>query len=470
MNHQNQQSKRLHIVSLGCPKARVDSELIAGLAFAHGWQLTHEAHAADIIVINTCGFLQSAIEESIDHILEAVEYKSNNTDKGSDLTQHPNTKPQIVVTGCLPSRYGIEVLKKELPEVDYFFDTHHFTAIEKLFEPTQQSQNTVPAKLSCHHDTPSATFEKRRLAQPQSYAYLKISEGCDRQCAFCVIPQIRGKQVSRSINSLVREAQQLADFGVVELVLVAQELTHYGADIGLKNGLLQLLDKLEKIEKIRWIRLMYAYPWGFDERLIQRLGTGKILPYIDIPLQHVSQPILKAMRRNVTEKKQRQLIEKLRSHDEMTIRTSMIVGFPGESDEDFQALCRWIEEIQFDRLGVFTFCAEESTPAANMPMQIDEKCKEERYHEIMRIQQNIQAKKMQALIGKQLTVLVDGISPEHELVTQARYHGQAPEVDGVVFLSDEFARFETPRMGQFVDVEITEASEYDVVGEILSQS
>ncbi len=446
--------RQLHIISLGCPKTRVDSELILGLARLHGWSLTPTLSEADVVLINTCSFLQSAVEESIDTILEVTS------------TRSPRCEA-VVVSGCLPSRYGVASLREALPEVDVFLTTHDFTSIERLFAGEAQAADLsrVPA-AACHVD--SGVFEKRALARPQSYAYLKISEGCDRHCAFCMIPTIRGKQVSRTVPSLVREAKALVAGGVKEIILIAQELTHYGADIGLKNGLLTLLDALEDIDGLVWIRLMYAYPWQFGEALIGRLGRGKVLPYVDIPLQHVSQSILKSMRRHVSEQAQRDLLERLREDERVVIRSTVIVGFPGETDADFDALCRWVEEVRFDRLGVFPFSAEEGTVAASLPDPVSEEVKAARYDILMRLQQGIQAQKMRSLVGERLRVLVDGRSEEHEFVFQGRYYGQAPEVDGVVYLSDEFGDYDDFSCGQFVDVEVTDASEYDIVGAVFS--
>lgn len=437
--------KNLHIISLGCPKTRVDSEVMLGLLRTQGWTLTPNAQDADAILVSTCAFLQSSIEESIDTILECADYKQNRCKK-------------LIVAGCLPSRFEnqLDELKKELPEVDAFLTTYQIPDIIKVL-------NTNPNLI----EFPDPNL-LREMPEKSSFAYLKISEGCDRRCAFCAIPLIRGKQVSRSIPSLVTEARMLADKGAKELVLVAQELTHYGSDLGLKNGLIQLLDQLEPIAGIEWIRLMYTYPWNFTDDLIARLGSGKILPYVDIPLQHVSQHILNDMRRHVDQAEQDKLLRRLREIPNMTLRTSLIAGYPGETDADVDELDQWIREIRFDRLGVFVYSPEEGTPAGDRKDQIPLEIREARRDRLMTTQQEISAQINAQMLGKHLRVLVDGQSPEHELVWTARYAGQAPEVDGQVFLDFENCDIDLPQIGDFLNVEVVDTAEYDLVGRVLS--
>ncbi len=438
--------KHLYLVSLGCPKTRVDSEVMLGLLAREGWQLTPDPEQADAILVNTCAFLQSSIDESIDTILECADYKEGRCKR-------------LVVAGCLPSRFRAEMadLKTSLPEVDAFLMTHELPEIIRAIEP---------AKFP---DPDADYFQSRMLAQAQSYAYLKVSEGCNRRCSFCAIPLIRGKQISRPIDSLVKEAQMLADCGVRELVLVAQELTSYGTDLDMKDGLLRLLDKLEPIEGIEWIRLMYTYPWNFTDSLIERLGHGKILPYVDIPLQHVSQHILDDMRRHVDQAVQDRLIRRLREIPNMILRTSLIAGYPGETEADIDALEQWIREIRFDRLGIFEYSPEPGTAAGDREDQLPPEVRAERRDRLMAVQQQIHADKMAAMIGQTLDVLVDGPSPEHELVLQGRYFGQAPEVDGQVYLSYEQSDQEPAEIGDFVKVEIVEAAEYDLVGNVIDE-
>lgn len=439
-------NNKLYLISLGCPKTRVDSELMLGLLRNQGWTLTEEPEKADAILVSTCAFLQSSIEESIDTILEMADYKQGRCKK-------------LVVAGCLPSRYEKEMdeLKAALPEVDTFLTTFQLPDIIHAIQLPKAPQAVYPDP-----------FLLRDLVDRQSFAYLKISEGCDRRCSFCAIPLIRGKQVSRPIDSLVTEARMLADKGVRELVLVAQELTHYGHDIGLEDALLRLLDQLEPIPGIEWIRLMYTYPWNFTQPLIERIGQGKILPYVDIPLQHVSQHILDDMRRSVRQEKQDALLRRLREIPGIVLRTSLIAGYPGETEEDVDQLIQWIREIQFDRLGVFEYSPEPGTPAGERKDQLPDHVKAERRDRIMAAQQEIQAAKMAELIGRELDVLVDGVSPEHELVLQGRYYGQAPEgIDGQVYLSYENTLKEPAQIGDIVRVRVSDAREYDLLGDVL---
>lgn len=436
--------KNLHIPSLGCPKARVDTEVMLGLLRSNGWTLTPDPAHADAIVINTCAFLQASIEESIDEILAYADYKKEGRCK------------KLVVTGCLPSRFESEAdeLRASLPEVDAFLTTRQINEI-------------VRAVDGVFPDPDRDYFLARRLAGKQSYAYLKVSEGCNRRCSFCTIPSIRGAQVSRPLESLIREAEGLAESGVREIVLVAQELTGYGTDIGLKNGLIQLIDALEKIDGIEWVRMLYAYPWNFGDALLERVGQGKLLPYVDIPLQHVSQHILDDMRRHVTREAQDRLLRRLREIPGMVLRTSLIAGYPGETEADVGELIDWIRDIRFDRLGVFAYSAEPGTPAGDRPDQVPEEVRAARRDRIMAAQQEISASMMQDLVGKRLRVLVDGYSPEHELVLQGRYFGQAPEVDGQVYLSYENCDCDMAQTGDFAEVEIAEATEYDLVGNVI---
>ena len=388
--------KNLHILSLGCPKARVDTEVMLGQLRKTGWSLTPDPERADAIVINTCAFLQESIEESIDEILAYADYKRGRCKK-------------LIVAGCLPSRFEAEMddLRSSLPEVDEFLTTRQIDGI-------------VHAVDGIYPDPDRDYFLERELASKQSFAYLKISEGCNRRCSFCTIPSIRGKQVSRPLESLIREAEGLAAAGVKEIVLVAQELTGYGTDIGLKDGIIQVIDAIEKIDGIEWIRMLYAYPWNFSDALLERVGQGKLLPYVDIPLQHVSQHILDDMRRHVTRDEQDRLLRRLRDIPGLVLRTSLIAGYPGETEDDVDELIDWIREIRFDRLGVFVYSAEPGTPAGDRADQIPLEVRQARRDRIMEAQQEISASMMQDLVGDHLRVLVDGYSPEHELVLTGR--------------------------------------------------
>ena len=436
--------KNLYLVSLGCPKTRVDSEVMLGLLRREGWKLTPNPEKADAIIVSTCAFLQSSIEESIDEILDCADYKQGRCKR-------------LIVAGCLPSRYkdNMDELRDSLPEVDDFLLTNQLADIVHALEPAKRA------------DPDKDYFLDRDLAEKQSYAYLKVSEGCNRRCSFCAIPLIRGKQISRPIDSLVKEAESLAHKGVRELVLVAQELTGYGTDLGMKNGLLDLIDRIEPIEGIEWIRLMYTYPWNFSEPLIERLGQGKVLPYVDIPLQHVSQHILDDMCRHVDASEQDRLLRRLREIPGMVLRTSLIAGYPGETEADVDELEAWMKEIRFDRLGIFEFSPEDGTLAARREGQIPDEVKHERWERLMAVQQEIHAEKMRALMGQELDILVDGISEEHELVMEGRYYGQAPEVDGKVFLSYEQTERDMAKTGEMVKVRVVDSSEYDLVGNVI---
>ncbi|MCB9506313.1 MAG: 30S ribosomal protein S12 methylthiotransferase RimO [Myxococcales bacterium] len=438
--------KRVHVVSLGCPKNRVDSELMLGLMRGDGYEVVDDPERADLLVVNTCAFIESAKQESIDAILDLADYKNQGTAK------------RLVVTGCMAQRYGAE-LAAEIPEVDYFLGTNEFKRITRALAGELPERTYITAGSALY-----TADEDRVNTIRGGSAYLKIAEGCNRSCSFCIIPKIRGPQVSRPLDDLVREARLLAASGVKELALIAQDLTSYGVDLGNRDGLERLLVALEDVDGIEWIRLHYAYPWNFTDRLIDILGSGgKVVPYVDMPLQHISDDILRAMRRNVRRDAQRELIDRLRSVDGMVLRTVFITGFPGETDAQFDELCRWVEEVRFDRVGVFAYSPEENTAAVDLPGAVPQEVAEERRDHLMALQQPISRQKNEALIGETMRVLVDGVSDEHELVLEGRYYGQALGIDGVVYLSfDDGARVVTP--GSFVDVEIDDASEYDLLG------
>lgn len=444
-------TKRVHLVSLGCPKARVDSELMAGLLKDGNAELTDSAEGADTIIVNTCAFLESATQESIDTVLELAELK-----------KHGNCQ-KLVVTGCLVQRYGAE-LSDALPEVDTFLGTNELTRIAEavttgLPERTYMSEGSHLYRAG----------DPRLPITLGGSTYLKIAEGCNRTCSFCIIPDIRGKQVSRGVPDLLRETEQLVALGIKEVVLIAQDLTSYGTDLGMRRGLEQLLRGMDEIDGLPWIRLQYCYPWNFTDDLVDLIRkSDRVVPYVDMPLQHISDRILKSMRRSVKRDEQRRLLEKLRSIDGMVLRTTLITGYPGESDAEFQELYDWVEEIGFDHMGVFSYSQEEGTLAAGMADQIPDAVKDERRDALMVLQQGIAATRNRSLIGRELDVLVDGQSDEHEYVMEGRYYGQAPEIDGCVYLSfPEEAQFVAP--GQFVKVRIDDATAYDLAGEVLGR-
>lgn len=443
--------KRVHLVSLGCPKNRVDAELMLGQITKQGYTITQDAEEADLIVVNTCAFIESAKEESIDTIVEMGELKTN------------GRAERLVVTGCMAQRYGRE-LAQEMPEVDYFLGTNEFKRIGDALA------GELPEREYITYGSALYTADEERINTVRGgSAYIKIAEGCNRTCSFCIIPNIRGKQVSRPMLDILQEVRILAASGVKEFALIAQDLTSYGVDLGLKFGLERLLEELHRVPGVRWIRLHYAYPWGFTDNLLEIIRqSDRIVPYVDMPLQHISDPLLKAMRRAVRADDQRRLIEKLREIDDMVLRTTLITGFPGETDADFELLHDWIQEVRFDHVGVFAYSLEENTRAYDLPDRVDPALGAERRDILMETQMGIARARNQRYVGRVMDVLVDGVSPEHEYVLEGRHYGQAMDVDGVTFLSfEDGAQAVVP--GDIVQVEIDDASDYDLVGIVLNK-
>ena len=438
--------KKVHLVSLGCPKNRVDAELMLGQIQKAGYGLTMNPDEADLLIVNTCAFIESAKVESIDTILTLAEHK----DTGS--------AERLIVTGCLAQRYGNE-LTSAFPEVDFFLGTNDFNRITHALDGSLPKRAYISAGAALY-----TSSDARINSIRGGSAYVKIAEGCSRTCAFCVIPKIRGKQVSRIHNDIVREVQMLAISGIKEIALIAQDLTSYGKDLGIKNGLEKLLVSLSKIDGIAWIRLHYTYPWGFTDRLLELIAEQpRILPYIDMPLQHISDHLLKKMQRATRRKTQEKIIERLRKIDNMVLRTAFISGFPGETDADHQALLNWIQQVRFDHVGVFEFSREEDTLAFDMINQVPAELAKARRDELMQTQALIAFEKNQTRIGQHLDIIVDGISQEHQLVLEGRHYGQAIGIDGVTFLSFEDGA--PPALpGEIVRVEIDDAIEYDLVG------
>lgn len=417
------------------------------------FEMVSTPEEADYVVVNTCGFIEAAKEESVDTIVEMVALK----DRG-DLEK-------VVVTGCLSQRYGDE-LEKEIPEVDAYLGTKTFTAINKaLHGELEQKSYIQPGSFIMDHEV------ARTNTIRGGTAYLKIAEGCSRSCSFCIIPKIRGTQVSRPIDDVIHEAKKLGRNGVNELVLVAQDMTSYGIDLDPKTNrdyLVRLLRRMdEELDDIAWVRLLYMYPWNFTDELLELFQSSKrILPYVDMPLQHVSRDVLKSMKRNIQREKQMELIARIRAIDDMVLRTTFIAGYPGETDADFQELHDWIAEVQFDRVGVFVYSPEEDTVAATLPNQVEEHVKIERAEALMALQRDISKRKNEAWVGDVTDVIVDGISKEHELVFEGRHYGQAPEIDGTTFLSFEFGG-DLPTPGDIVPVQIESATEFDLVGVVM---
>lgn len=436
-------------VSLGCNKNQVDTEIMLGYLYNAGYELTSQLEDAEIILINTCGFVQEAVEESIQTILEFARFKLEGKCK------------VLVVTGCMVQRYKNEI-KKEMPEIDAILGTGDFTrvvdVIEKVLRGEEEVWKYTPSKYLYNENTP------RILTTPWYWAYVKIAEGCNNCCSYCTIPSIRGEFRSRKIESVVREVENLAEKGVKEINLIAQDVTNFGIDNYDEYKLSSLLKTLARVENIAWLRLLYAYPTGVTNELIRVIAQeGKICKYLDLPLQHIADSVLQKMNRKGRKKDILALLHKLRREiPEIVLRTSLIVGFPGETEKDFKELEEFVQDVEFERLGVFKYSREEGTFAAELPEQVPEEVKEERYHRLMRIQQKISLKKNRALKGKVLEVLVEGYLQEGQNVLIGRSRRDAPEIDGVVYVYGSNAM-----PGDIIKARITEGLEYDLVGEVV---
>lgn len=435
------------LVSLGCPKNQVDAEIMLGLLKEKGYQIITEEEKADILIVNTCGFIGPAKEESIDTILALAEYKKEGKCKG------------LVVTGCLTQRYRDELVK-ELPEVDAFLGTGDFPQIVEVVQKILAGEKAIlvspQPEFIYDHSVP-------RIHSGEISAYVKIAEGCDNCCTYCVIPQIRGRFRSRKMESIAKEVESLIEQGFKEIILVAQDTTRYGEDIYGKLMLPELLNKLCSITGQYWIRLLYCYPTRFTDELIEMIAKEeKICKYIEMPLQHIDEEIIKKMHRQGSRQEITRLLEKIRKRiPGVALRTSFIVGFPGETDEHFQNLLDFMQEIKFDRVGIFTYSQEEGTPAAQLPEQISEEIKQTRFHQAMQIQQGISLQKNQEWVGKNMDILVEGPSQDSPDLLVGRSQRDAPEIDGVVFIDKGHAL-----RGEIIKVKIKRALEYDLIGEI----
>jgi ribosomal protein S12 methylthiotransferase len=421
-----------------------------------GYQLTTEATEADTLVVNTCGFIEAARKESIDAILEAARLKTEGKAR------------RLIVAGCLVERYRDE-LKAELPEVDAFIGTSQVNDILTVCDPRIDTRSLPVIPIG----NQSATYlydesTPRVLATPSHYAFIKIAEGCDRPCAFCFIPQMRGHFRSRRFGSILAEAHQLAEEGVKELILVAQDSSRYGEDLGKTEALAHLLRELSHLEQIEWVRVMYTYPTHISDAFLDVLAAEpKAVKYLDLPLQHASQKVLRLMKRGGTRASLERLIERVRKRvPDIAVRTTFITGFPGETDDDFAELLALVRNVEFDRVGVFTYSDEEGTPAFLLPNKVEAKVARERRALLMKEQAKISRRRNRARIGETVRVLFEGQSKETELLWQGRMETQAPDIDGCVLINDAPAR-EAPRPGDFVNVLIMEAHEYDLVGTIV---
>ena len=444
---------KIGFISLGCPKNLVDSEVMIGLLQAKGHVLTANPSDADILVINTCSFIEDSRKESIDTILAAAQLKSSGSCR------------KLIVTGCLAERYPKEI-QADLAEVDMILGTNQVEEIVSAVDgtpvppPNSYGRNDVDFYLY-DHTTP------RTLIGPRFAAYMKIAEGCDHKCAFCIIPKLRGPSRSRPIPSLVEEATQLALQGVKEITLISQDTTSYGQDLGIKAGLACLLEALDKIEELHWIRFLYAYPAEISDDLIDVIRSSeKICKYIDMPLQHVSAAILKAMQRGGSRTSLAHMIDRIKSGiPDVTLRTTMIVGFPGETSKDFLELKRFCRDIEFDRLGVFTYSDEEDTIAYGIQPKVSARTAMRRRRVLMEQQSVIAARKNKNLIGKEFEILIEGPAKQSELLLEGRLQSQAPEIDGVCLIND--AEIDNIQSGEFRTVRITRVLEHDLLGTIV---
>ncbi|MCB9094465.1 MAG: 30S ribosomal protein S12 methylthiotransferase RimO [Halobacteriovoraceae bacterium] len=443
--------KTLYFTSLGCSKNLVDSQVMLGYLGLDGYQISQDPADAEVIIVNTCSFVESAKVESIDSVLDMADYKNPEYGKCKAL----------VMSGCMAQRYSGD-LESGMPEVDLFIGTgeyHKVAQYLKAFEEGKlEKKSFVEIPRYIHTE-----FDPRVNTSPGYMAWFKISEGCNRNCTFCIIPTLRGKLRSRSVNSLVTEAKKLAESGVKELNIISQDLSDYGVDLSEENDLYNLICKLEKVEGIEWIRLFYYYPDDMDERVMQKIAQSpKVCNYLDMPVQHFSTDVLRRMNRKTTTEEMVKKIERLQEYNpNIYLRTSVIVGFPGETEEDFELLKKMIQKIKFHHLGVFKYSDEEGTPAYNIKDKISEEVIENRFQEIYEIQKEISRERQKAMIGKRMKVLVEGAHPETDMLIQARHQGQAPDIDGHVIINDGLAK-----VGDMVEVEITDALDYDLIAKI----
>lgn len=424
---------KISVITLGCSKNTVDSERLMNQLKLNEFELTDNPNEADAIIINTCGFIEAAKEESINTILEAVELKKSGALK------------KIVVAGCLSERY-VKELKKEIPEVDAYFGTEAYENVLREFGANLKYE----------------LLGERLITTPRHFAYLKISEGCDNPCSFCAIPLMRGKHKTKPIKGLINEAKFLASQGVKELILIGQDTTDYGIDLYGKRNISDLINKLSEINGIEWIRLMYAYPSHFPESLIETIASNpKVCKYIDLPLQHISDSVLKSMRRGITQRRTKELVNNLREKiPYLTLRTTFIVGYPNETEKEFEELCNFVRDIRFERFGVFTYSLEENTASYILGDPIPQEVKEERKAILMEIQKEISLKKNEEKIGKEIKVIID--AKENNFYV-ARSESDAPEVDGEVLIDDDNNNLQA---GEFYSAEIYDCNEYDLFGKL----
>jgi ribosomal protein S12 methylthiotransferase len=449
MPRKGQVMEKVHLLTLGCPKNLADSELMLGALTGAGFQVTLDPAQAQVLIVNTCAFIEAAKRESLDAILEAAEVKGRGQGK------------RLVVAGCLSQRYGAE-LAEMLPEVDVFVGTGNFLDLPELLRRTEAPESRPVPYAGAAHLLPGS--ETPRVASGDFFtSYLKISEGCNHRCSFCIIPKIRGRHESRPLADLVAEARMLAGRGVREINLIAQDLTAYGRDLDPPASLAALLRKLSAVEELRWIRLLYCYPNFITAELLDAIAElPTVVKYIDMPLQHADDAMLRAMRRERSGDALRRLLDRIRERIAgVTLRTSFIVGFPGESDAAFGALVDFVREIEFDRVGVFTYSREDNTAAADLSGQVPERVKRARRAELMRTQADISLRKNRGLVGREVEVLVEGPMPGTATRSRGRTPAQAPEIDGAVFLQGD------AEPGEFVRARVDRALSYDLHARVI---
>lgn len=442
--------KTIHLVSLGCVKNRVDSEVMLGIAGSSGFEVVSDPAEAEVIVINTCGFIGEAKKESIDTIFEMIAHKE------------AGTCEKLVVAGCLSQRHPKE-LADELPEVDHFLGSSDMLKLEKVL-----AGDAARMLVGNPADWVIRSSDPRRVSTGRASAYVKIGEGCNRSCSFCVIPDLRGKMRSRPADDIVREVEQLASEGILEVNLVSQDTIAYGRDLPAENraDLASLVERVADVPGIRWVRLLYLYPESITDHLIELLAQHpRVVPYVDMPLQHAADAMLRRMRRGHGGERLRRLVTRMREQiPDLVFRTAFIVGHPGETEEEFQELCEFVQWARFDRVVAFRYSDEEGSASRELEGKVPAKTAGARHRKLMRIQRRIAAELNEAMIGREMDVLVEGTSDEHEYVMMGRHAGQAPEIDGQVYLSGGEAIPGTMRR-----VRIEQAADYDLVGELLDE-
>lgn len=450
------EKKKVGMVSLGCPKNLVDSEVMMGLLARQGYELTTDSRAAEVLVVNTCGFIDSARQESVETILEMAQLK-----------QSGNLK-RLIVAGCLVERYRDE-LQREIPEIDACIGVNQLKEIELVVEPNGHrvlpvySDGASAPELYLYDET----TPRLRATAPYT-SYVKIAEGCDHTCAFCIIPKLRGVFRSRSPESILREVEMLAAQGVKEFVLISQDTTTYGSDLGLKDGLARLVDSIAGVAGVEWVRFLYCYPTAITNELLRVVAERpNVCKYFDIPLQHASRRVLARMRRGGGRAAYERMIERIRARvPGVALRTTFIVGFPGEREEDFEELLDFVRSAEFDRVGVFTYSDEENSAAFELDEKVDGAVAKIRERRLMKAQSRISHRKNRRLVGSRVRVLLEGKSKESDLLLEGRMQSQAPEIDGSVLIND-VPEGRAVRPGDFVNVEIVEAHQYDLVGRVV---